>query len=136
MARIETSKEAREIRYSDFTTDFDTNPITGNLARLSNEESIKEALKNRVLTSKGERFYHATYGSNVKKSLFDLSGPETADDLKTSVEKCLREEPRITLKGVQVFDRSDNNGYQIIVFFSLINIPEIINLEFTLQRAR
>lgn len=136
MSRIETTHEKRDIRYSDFSTNFITNPITGNLARLVNDESVKESLKNRILTNKGERPYDASYGSNVKKRLFDLSSPETADNIKTDVEKCLNEEPRIKLHEVQVYDRSDNNGYQIIALFSLINIPEILSLDFILKRAR
>ena len=64
-------QKKREI-YSDFLNNFDQNPFTGVLARVTNEESVAQSLKNITLTNRGERFYNSNKGSRIRSSLFEL----------------------------------------------------------------
>lgn len=136
-ADIHTSTYNPDERYSDFLMNFDKNPITGNLAKVTNEESVKQAIKNLVLTNQGERLYNQTLGSKVRGSLFDPVDASTAEIIRTTIEQTIKyHEPRANLLGVEIFDDSDNNAYKINIYFNLINIPEIIQLDLILKRAR
>jgi phage baseplate assembly protein W len=77
-----TIKNNREY-FSDFMANFDKNPVTGNLARVTNEDAIKQSLRNLVLTNRTERFYQPHIGSKVQSLLFDPMGPETEDLLRS-----------------------------------------------------
>ena len=136
MTRIQSNQEKSTVRYSDFDDDFAKNPITGNLARLTNEESVKQALRNLVLTNRGERFYSSTTGGNISRHLFELASPLTADNLRVDIETAIKQEPRVNLENVEVYDDSNRNSYLVIVYFSIINIPGTLKLEIILKRAR
>lgn len=139
MARsdYQTATRNSDERYSDFLINFDKNPVTGNLARAVNEEAVKSALKNLLLTNRGERFYNSNMGSQIKASLFEPADSVTADIIKTSIEQTIKyQEPRVDLLDVQIFDDEDNNAYRINIFFNLINIPDVIQLDLIVKRAR
>lgn len=137
MTRIITGdKERQDVRYSDFLMNFDVNPITGNLAKITNENSVKQAFRNRVLTNRGERFYNTTYGSSVRSQLFELASPETADNIRKYIENCARQEPRISLQKVDIFDEENDNAYTVDITFTIINIPDAQNLSILLKRVR
>lgn len=139
MARsdIYTPTYKQQERYSDFLLSFDKNPQTGNLARVTNEQSIKQALRTLVLTNLGERFYAPFTGSKVRSSLFEPTNPVTADSIRTSIFQAIQNnEPRVNLIEVVVADDSDNNSYVVNIVFNLINIPEVLQLDLLLKRAR
>lgn len=139
MARsdIYTPTYKQQERYSDFLLSFDKNPQTGNLAKVTNEESVKQSLKILILTSLGERFYSPFTGSKLKASLFDPVDPVTADIIKTTIFQCVQtNEPRVNLLEVVVADDYDNNRYVVNIVFNLINIPDVLQLDLILKRAR
>lgn len=136
-AELRTPYNKTEERYSDFLMNFDKNPITGNLARATDEDAIKEAIKNLVLTNKGERFYNIDIGSKLKAALFEPADVTLADLIQTTISQTITyHEPRVNLIDVQVFDDSDHNAYKVNIFFNIINIPEVIQLDLLLKRAR
>jgi phage baseplate assembly protein W len=139
MARsnIYTPTFEQQERYSDFLLSFDKNPQTGNLGRVTNEQSIKQALKTLILTDLGERFYSPFLGSKLKASLFDPVDPATADLIRTTIFQCVtNNEPRVNLLEVVVADDSNNNRYIVSLIFNLINIPDTLQLDLLLKRAR
>lgn len=139
MARsdYQTATRNSDERYSDFLMDFDKNPLTGNLARAVNEEAVKNAIKNLILTNKGERFYNGALGSQIRASLFEPADAVTADIIKTSIEQTLKyQEPRVNLLGVEIFDEPERNAYKVNIFFNIINIPDVIKLDLIINRAR
>lgn len=136
-ADIHTSTYNPDERYSDFLTNFDKNPITGNLAKVTNEESVKQAIKNLVLTSTGERFYSQIKGSKLRASLFEPADATTAEVIRTTIEQAITNlEPRVNLLNIEIFDDFDHNAYKVNIYFNLINIPEVIQLDLILKRAR
>lgn len=139
MSRVDifTPLFKKEERYSDFTIGFNKNPQTGNLAKIVDEQAIKQHLKNLILTNFGERFYNQTYGSNIKALLFEQSGPDTEQLLKTIIQQAIvSNEPRVAIIDIQVEDDSDNNSYKVNLFFSVININDPLQLELTIKRVR
>lgn len=139
MARsdIYTQTYKQQERYSDFLLSFDKNPQTGNLAKVTNEESVKQSLRLLILTNLGERLYSPYVGSKLKSSLFDPIDPMTADVIRTTIFQCIQNnEPRVNLIEVVVADDYDNNRYVVNIIFNLINIPEVLQLDLLLKRAR
>ena len=63
--------------YADFTKDLAVNPVTGDLARIIDEEAVKESLKNLLLTDRGERLFQPEVGSDIRATLFENNTPAT-----------------------------------------------------------
>jgi phage baseplate assembly protein W len=123
--------------YSDFLINFDMNPVTGTLARVTNEDSIKQSLKNLILTNRTERPYNPLLGSRINALLFDPLDTLTAQSLKEEIQETIKAfEPRAVLNDVSVYPDEDNNGFKINIIFSTINIPQETRIELFLQRVR
>ena len=75
--------------YSDLRKDMEVNPITNDLALKTDEESVKESLKNLIPTNKGERLFQPNLGSDVVKSLFDNMTPASIKVLETSIKNTI-----------------------------------------------
>ena len=57
--------------YSDFMNNFVKHPVNNSLARLTNEESVKQSIRNLILTNVGERMFEPDVGSTVNNALFE-----------------------------------------------------------------
>lgn len=131
-------QKKREI-YSDFLNNFDQNPFTGVLARVINEESVAQSIKNLVLTNQGERFYNSSKGSRVRQSLFEMFNQMSADIVKQDLIDYLTfYEPRCIINDIIVQgDTLDLNSFNIDIIFQIINIPEQnFQVSLNVQRIR
>jgi hypothetical protein len=124
--------------YSDFLNSFDLNPVTGFLARLTNEESVKQSVKNLMLTSIGERFYNTSKGSKIRNSLFDNFDPTNLELIKMQASEVLQAyEPRARVHAIRLNEDLDRNAYNITFVFSIINIPDqTFDLTINVKRVR
>lgn len=121
--------------YSDFPIDFSKHPVTGQLAVITNEESVKQSIKNLVLTNLGERFYDPLKGSRVKESLFEPMGAMTTESIRSTIQHAVETyERRANVVGVEI--EEEENGYHAHIFFSLINIAQTHSVSVFLQRVR
>jgi phage baseplate assembly protein W len=139
MARVDifTPFYKKEERYSDVSMGFEKNPLTGNIARVTDAQSIKQALKSLLLTDQGERLYNVNLGSKIKSSLFDPLDEITASVLNSSIRQAISNyEPRVEIVQLQVFPSQEMNAFKVNLFFSIINIPEVQQLDLTLKRVR
>ena len=73
--------------YSDFSTNFIKHPVTNELILIKNEDSVRQAFKNLILTNIEERMFSPFFGSNVRRSLFDPFGPFLIEDLRRRSEE-------------------------------------------------
>lgn len=124
--------------YSDFLNNFDKNPLTGFLARLTNEESVKQSLRNLIMTNRSERFYDSGIGSKLQSLLFEPLDQVTESLLRQEIMTTIENhEPRAQIREVYVTGNVQLDGYFIDVVFSLVNIPgEEFNLTLTVKRIR
>ncbi len=125
MARADTltiSVKQPEI-FSDFLVNFDRNPVTGLLARVVNEDSIKQALKLAILTVPGERFYDPLFGSKVRSSLFDPMSKVTEDMIRFTIDTTIKREPRVSELAIDVQPDYDHNAYNVTIAFQVVNFP-------------
>lgn len=123
--------------YSDFHKDFTQNPVSLDLARKTNEESVKESIKNLILTDQGERLFQPKLGTKVRALLFDNITPDVVISIRELIKDTLNTyEPRAEIIDVDVTSTIDSNDIRITVVFSVINIEEPITLTTTLTRVR
>jgi phage baseplate assembly protein W len=124
--------------YSDFHMNMELNPITGFLARVTNEESIKQSLKCLVLTQRTERFYNKYIGTRLRALMFEPMDSVTEDSIRNEIlETISNNEPRVEDVNVDVKGDESKNSYNIIIYYSIINIPQqTYSLNLILKRVR
>lgn len=140
-ADSQTLKQKQIERYSDFNTTFEMNPFTGMLARATNEEAVKQSLRNIVLTECGERFYDSNKGSKIKQSLFELFDVAMYDVAKIQLRGALEfYEPRARIIDIEFGPTAsdlDSNALRVKITFSVINIPgATFSLDLNVTRVR
>lgn len=128
---------AKRELYSDFHKDFTQNPVSLDLARKTNDEAVKESIKNLILTDQGERLFQPLLGSKIRSLLFENLTPDLIISVRELIIDTLRNyEPRANVIGVDVTSSFDSNDIRITIVFSVINREEPITLVTTLARVR
>ena len=75
VVKLITPRLKKKNLYSDIHKDLAANPITGDLALRRDEESVKESIKNIILTDQGERLMQPLIGGNIRAMLFENNTP-------------------------------------------------------------
>tara|TARA_B100000925_G_scaffold187809_1_gene141952 strand:- start:65 stop:514 length:450 start_codon:yes stop_codon:yes gene_type:complete len=122
--------------FKDFSFNFTKNPVTGDIVVLKNEEAIKQAVKNLVLTQVSERPFNPDLGTNTTSYLFELNTNIAANKLIDEIETVLSiYEPRISLQNITVDVNDDLNKFDVDIEYLIIGAPpEVQNLSFILVR--
>ena len=83
------------------------------------------------------KHFHPEIDGGVTRHLFGLSTPHLKHDIKTSIITCLKNfEPRVIVQDVVVAGDLDKNGFNVSIFFTVINSPEPIEVSLFLERIR
>ena len=124
--------------YSDFLASFDTHPLSNDLAKIKNEQAIKQSIRNLVLTNEGERFFRPNLGSAVYKSLFEPLDGFSITNIQTHIENTIQKyEPRAKLISVIVRDVEGTGETAVATIqFSIINTGQVTDLNLILRRVR
>jgi phage baseplate assembly protein W len=136
---ITPTKRQQDVLYSDLRKDMLLSPVNSDVSRYTDEDSVKESIKNLLLTDTGERLFNPSLGSNIRRMLFEnILYPETRYIIKESIGTTITNfEPRCNLISVDVSDISnDQNSVTVTVMFSIINIQTPITLNVVLSRIR
>lgn len=133
----QTETSIQQEFYSDFSIDFSKNPITGALARLSNEDSVKQSIKILILSIVGEWPHANRLGSLVSNQIFELIDDISASVLESTIQDVLRKfEPRIATHKVLIGSDPDNHQYNIQILFTLKNTNISSSVGMILKRTR
>jgi phage baseplate assembly protein W len=123
--------------FSDFMTDLTPHPITGDVTRVKNEVSVRQSIKNLILTNYGERLFQPSIGSNVNRSLFEPNDDVLAEDLRYHIEKTLADfEPRARVQLIDVTPLPLEDKIAINIVYSLINSTQLQSVDLILRRVR
>ena len=124
-------------QWADLDLDFAKHPITEDIVRKTNVEAVKRAVRNLILTNRYDKHFHPEIDGGVTRHLFGLSTAHTKHDIEIAVKTCLRNfESRVTVDNVVVSGDLDNNGFNVSIFFTVINTPEPIEISLFLERTR
>lgn len=128
---------ARKNDYSDLDLDFMPHPTTKDVMKKTGIEAIKRSVRNLILTNFYDRPFRSYIGSGALKLLFENMNPITANFLNNAILEVIQNnEPRVRVDNLIVNFDYDNNGYNVSLYFTILNRnePAVINL--FLERIR
>ena len=126
------------IYYSDFDTQFRANPVTKDVVKKTNENSIKQSLRLLLMTSFYDRKWHPEIGCNLNEVLFNQLDDYLLFTTGESVKNLIgRYEPRVEVLDV-VCKVSDINAYivEIIITYKILVTDETDTFIYTINRVR
>ena len=101
------------------------------------ENSIKAAVKNLILTKNYERKFHPEIGSQVRGLLFEPATPMLGIVLEKTIRQTIENhEPRVDVTSIECKVNPDNNSVDVSIYFTILNTqtPQFLNL--ILERTR
>ena len=123
--------------WSDLDLDFTAHPVTKDIVRKTNVEAVKRSVRNLIRTNKYEKHFHPEIDGGVTRHLFELSTAHTKHSIELAVRNCLANfESRVIVDDVRVSGDLDRNGFNVSIYFTVINSPEPIEIALFLERVR
>ena len=133
--KIGGSDLKRSKSFKDFAVNFARNPFTDDLSIVNNDNSIKQAVKNIILTSPGEKPFQPLVGSSVNRLLFEPLDAFTADTIAEEIRTTINQyEPRVKLTNVEVTPINEGNKLNVSLEYKIVGLPIVETIEFVLQR--
>jgi phage baseplate assembly protein W len=124
-------------RYSDFTMQFIAHPVTNDLARVTDVESVKRAVRMLVLTDKYERLLDPPCGCNLHRMLFEPLDATTSLVIQNYIRETIENyEPRAILQEVTCVPDYDHNAFIVNITFAVTFAQEIASVSIFLNRVR
>jgi len=124
--------------FTDISLSFRAHPITSDLIALKGVTAINRSLRNLILTINGERPFNSLLGSNVNVSLFESLDVRLTTQIEDQIRNVIINfEPRISLSSVNVTPDFDQNGYYVLIDYTILGSdlpPQQVN--FILQTVR
>lgn len=113
------------------------NPMSGDLGMFVNAASIKQSLRNLILTNKYERRINPSLGSNITASLFENMDGSTASTIAGAIRDTVANyEPRVNLINVSCQPSPSQNAMAVTITYSIMQFPGRQTLQVTLNRIR
>ena len=135
LKKIGGSDLKRSRSFKDFSVNFARNPFTDDLSIVNNDNSIKQAVKNIILTSPGEKPFQPLIGSSVNRLLFEPLDAFTADAVAEEIRTTINQyEPRVKLTKVDVTPIFEGNKLNVSLEYKIVGLPIVETIEFVLQR--
>lgn len=132
---ITSSDLKRSRAFKDINMSILKNPFTKDIASVTNEESIKQSIKNIVLTSPGEKLFNAKFGSNVYNLLFEPLDPFMIDSLQIEILNTIKNyEKRVEVTNLRCIPDYDYNSVTVSLEYRIIGLPITETIQFVLQR--
>lgn len=124
--------------FSDINLNFIPHPVTGDVTRKLDEESVKQSIKNLLLMKPFEKKFHPEISSGVTELLFENATNLTKNALQREIKQLIDNfEPRVRLLSVDVnFDGMDENAVNVTIYFEIISINNVVTMTLTLYRTR
>lgn len=132
------SPKAKKVNlYTDFHKDLRVSPVSKDIALLKDEDAVKDAIKNLILTDRGERPMQPYLGGSIRDMLFENLTPGTLKLIKDRVTSTIETyEPRASLLDVFVSGDLDAGTVVVKITFYVRNEQQPIQLDVILQRNR
>ena len=123
--------------YSDFFKDMTLNQINFDLGIRTDEESIKESIRNLIRTNRGERLFQPNIGSGINNFLFEHITPDVIVTIKDMISETIKTyEPRASVISIDVVASYDPNFLEVTIVFHVINNERPVTLNVMLERTR
>jgi phage baseplate assembly protein W len=127
---------SRKVQYKDIDLTLAVKPTSGDVYKKLDAASVKQAVKNLIMTNELEKPFRPNYGANLRDLLFELA--DYGDDYiieERIINSIERFEPRAEIVDIRV---SEVDGYKntidTTITFKILNTSEVV--EFTTNLAR
>ena len=123
--------------YKDLSLTFARNVVTSDVVTVSDADAVKRSLKLLLLSRTGETPFFPDFGSRIFTLLFEPIDPITTFLLQHEIEATIvAYEPRIRILQLVVTPTNDEQGYDVNLYFALVNQVTPITLTLYLSRLR
>tara|TARA_B100002019_G_scaffold216628_1_gene189279 strand:- start:782 stop:1180 length:399 start_codon:yes stop_codon:yes gene_type:complete len=110
--------------FRDINLSFKRHPVTNDVLVLKNEDAIKRAVQNIVLTVVGEKPFQDIFGTNVSSSLFELNTALESIGIREQILSSISNfEPRVNNVDANVTIGTDTNDMFITVEYDIVGLP-------------
>ena len=131
-----SGKDLKKSRaFKDISMAFSKNAFTLDVGVVKNDNAIKQAIKNVILTVPGEKPFNTVVGCRVREMLFEPLDAFVADAIQDEIINTINQyEPRVELSDVSVVPFADANKIAVTVEYRIVGIPLVETINFVLQR--
>ena len=132
-----SSKDLAKSRsFNDIGMAFGRNPFTDDVSIVKDDNSIKQSIRNLVMTTPGEKPFQPNIGCGVYSLLFEPLDAFSADAIKSEIINTINQyERRVQLRNVNCIPFKGNNKISVTVQYQVVGIPIVEEVKFVLQRA-
>jgi phage baseplate assembly protein W len=127
---------SRTVSYKDVDLTFAKKP-NNDVFKKEDAASVKQAVKNIILSNPGEKPFRPFYGAGLTQFLFENDDGLDVDEIQNVVaESVNRDEPRARVIGVKVTAIPEANTLRIRVAFKVVNTSTVEEISVDLTRLR
>jgi len=124
-------------QFTDFNNSLAALKSTSDIALKKDADSVKQSIKNLILTNKGERLMQPDLGCKIRNLLFENFTPQTTITARQIITETIEKyEPRAELINIAISPAPDNNYLFISILFNLINNQDQQVLDLEIERIR
>ncbi len=127
----------KNLSFRDLDLNFDVHPNSKDLITLKGDDAISRSLRNLIQYDHYEKPFNPDFGSNIRRSLFENFGPQTATTLKNEITQVIQNyEPRVDVQSVSVSADADENRYRVVIKYLVVNQATTRTAQLFLERLR
>jgi len=125
----------KEREYSDIDLSLGARTSTdGDVFRKTDAASVKQAVKNLIMTNRFEKPYRPNYGANLGGMLFELMSEDVGEEIIDNIKKTIqRYEPRAKVLNIKVTATPDYNSVTATIEFRIVNTNLVESLKVSLN---
>ena len=123
--------------YKDIDLSLTINPNTQDIEALTDTDSVRNSLKNLVLTQKGESMFNLLKGTNLRKLLFSPTNAPIIFRIENEIRFVIKNfEPRVRNIRVQVFFQEEQHLLIAKIWFQIFGSEKINAMTLDLDTLR
>jgi len=123
--------------WRDLDLSLTLHPIRKDIMPLKDDNAVKNAVKNLLVSNFYERPFSRDVGANLRALLFEPADAITKIALKNNIRRVInRYEPRVVLRSIEIKYADDSNAYNITVVFKIKEFDTNESVEIVLRRLR
>lgn len=127
---------SRTVDYLDVDLTFSKKPA-GDIYKKKDAASVKQAIKNLLLTDHYEKPFKPFFGANLRGLLFELADDQTESEVSVNIASTIqRYEPRVEVMDIKVNVLPDQNDMRASIIFKIVSTEEIVTFTTNLSRLR
>lgn len=128
---------SRKKPHRDLDLSLKIHPIRKDIIPLKDDNAIKNALRNLLVSNFYDRPFGRDKGANLKGLLFEPADVFTKISMRKGIENVIRKyEPRVTTRSIVINDDPDSNSYKINVNFLIKEFDTNENVSIVLRRLK